>query len=206
MQDIFGDIYKANAWGGTPTQFSSGSGSDEGVNDAYVNLVLSLMKSEQISRMVDLGCGDFGSDVELPGRERLILVATSFATSFSATVRISSDQVSSFARLILLRTASLMEIFVSSGKFSSTCRTMISQLCSKNCAYRLVLITDEQVLGNSAPANCDILPYHGTRRLFGQGLQLEREPFKEKIDVLLEHSSGVDYGPTTRDVPAHRPD
>jgi len=58
-EDIFGDIYNANAWGGTPTQFSSGSGSDEGVNDAYVNLVLSLVKSEQVSRMVDLGCGDF---------------------------------------------------------------------------------------------------------------------------------------------------
>ena len=80
------------------------------------------------------GAAIFGSDVELPGRELLISVATSFATSFSATVRISSNQVSSFARLILLRTASLMEIFVSSGKFSNTCRTMISQLCSKRAA------------------------------------------------------------------------
>ena len=140
------------------------------MNDAYVNLVLSLMKkSEQISRMVDLGCGDFRVGRRIAGQGTSWDIGCDIVRDVIQRncSGISGDQVSSFARLILLKTASLMEIFVSSGKFSSTCRTMISQLCSKKIrAYRLILITDEQVLGDLALANCDILPYHGTRRLF----------------------------------------
>jgi hypothetical protein len=37
-----------------------------------------------------------------------------------------------------------------------------------------------------------ILTLSRTRRLFGQGLKLETEPFFERVEILLEHSSGSD--------------
>ena len=58
------------------------------------------------------------------------------------------------------------------------------------------MVTDEQVVGDKADSNIDINPYHGTRRLSGQGLKLEVSPFFERIEILLEHSSGSEYSTT----------
>jgi hypothetical protein len=55
-----------------------------------------------------------------------------------------------------------------------------------------LVVTDEQVVGDQSDSNADIVPYHGTRRLYGQGLRLETEPFFERVEILLEHSSGSD--------------
>ena len=198
-EDIFGDIYNANAWGGTPTQFSSGSGSDEGVNDAYVNLVLSLVKSEQVSRMVDLGCGDFRVGRRIAGQGTSYIGCDIVRDVIQRNCRDFQQPGIEFRKIDIVKDCLPNgDLCIIRQVFQHLSNDDISTVLEKSRSYRLVLITDEQVLGDSAPANCDILPYHGTRRLFGQGLRLEREPFKEKIDVLLEHSSGVDYGPTTR--------
>src|SRR4029450_11585991 len=69
----------------------------------------------------------------------------------------------------------------------------IATVLQKARQYPLLVVTDEQVVGDNSDINVDIIPYHGTRRLFGQGLRLERGPFSERVEILLEHSSGSEY-------------
>src|SRR5262249_48917541 len=71
--------------------------------------------------------------------------------------------------------------------------TTVLQKCRQ---YRLLVVTDEQVVGDESNRNADIAAYHGTRRVFGHGLKLERAPFFEDVQILLRHSSGSDCSET----------
>lgn len=61
-EEVFTKIYEQNAWGGTPGEFCSGTGSDdEHVVAAYVAAVSDAAARERFQGLsfVDLGCGDF---------------------------------------------------------------------------------------------------------------------------------------------------
>jgi hypothetical protein len=73
----------------------------------------------------------------------------------------------------------------------------IATVLRKARQYPLLVVTDELVVGDHSDGNIDILPYHGTRRLFGRGLKLETGPFFERVEILLEHSSGSEYAATS---------
>ena len=52
----FAEIYANNAWGGaTP----SGPGSDTRFNDAYLQLVQSIVNRPEVRTVLDIGCGDW---------------------------------------------------------------------------------------------------------------------------------------------------
>jgi SAM-dependent methyltransferase len=195
---IFSEIYDRNLWQGEAGTHSSGPGSLEQVNDAYINLVLSLIAREKIATIVDLGCGDFrvgqriarsgasyiGCDVCPSVIERNSRVFTGCGIEFR-TIDAVTDPLPP-GDLCIIRQV-----------FQHLSNASIMAILRKTVSYRLVLVTDEQVRGDEASSNVDILPFHGTRRLFGQGLRLERAPFHQKFDILLEHSSGSSYGPAT---------
>ena len=73
----------------------------------------------------------------------------------------------------------------------------IATVLRKARQYSLLVVTDELVVGDHSDGNIDIVPYHGTRRLFGRGLKLEAAPFFERVEILLEHSSGSEYAATS---------
>lgn len=55
---VFDDIYRHKRWGGTD-EVCSGTGSRGEAVEKYVELVVELVRRENISSIVDLGCGDF---------------------------------------------------------------------------------------------------------------------------------------------------
>jgi hypothetical protein len=55
----FSRVYATNAWGGEPGEFYSGEGSKTTFAAPYVDAVVALMRQHDVSRVVDLGCGDF---------------------------------------------------------------------------------------------------------------------------------------------------
>jgi SAM-dependent methyltransferase len=57
--EIFAEIYRKNRWGGARGRFHSGSGSSSEHAQAYADLITAFIKSYDIHRVVDLGCGDF---------------------------------------------------------------------------------------------------------------------------------------------------
>jgi SAM-dependent methyltransferase len=64
-QEIFSTIYATNAWGGAKGTFNSGSGSEDTVTRPYVEAVLGYIRQHGISRVLDLGCGDFRVGAQL---------------------------------------------------------------------------------------------------------------------------------------------
>lgn len=56
---IFSLVYSGRAWGGTGDKPCSGSGSEGPAADDYVTLVRKLIIDRNLSRIIDVGCGDF---------------------------------------------------------------------------------------------------------------------------------------------------
>jgi SAM-dependent methyltransferase len=191
-EEIFSDIYNKNRWGGERGTYCSGTGSQANIAFPYVSTIRSLISKEVVKEIVDLGCGDFevarrilspdlsylGCDI-VPG-----LVARNTARFGTDKVRfckldVVSDPLPQFGDLCIIRQV-----------LQHLSNREIVTVLRKTRRYPLVVITDEQIVGDCSDENVDMPAYHGTRRVFGQGLKVERKPFLQHVEILLEHSSG----------------
>lgn len=59
VEEVFTSTYSENRWGGSSGEYCSGSGSTEQHAITYAAIVRDLIREKGISRIVDLGCGDF---------------------------------------------------------------------------------------------------------------------------------------------------
>ena len=197
-EEIFSDIYENNRWGGEPGSYVSGTGSRPDIAGSYIAVVRTLIRSERVKRIVDLGCGDFevarrilSPDVSYVGCDIVPGLAARNAARFA------NEQIE-FRQLDIV-TDPLPEgdLCIIRQVFQHLSNRDVATVLRKAKQYPLLVVTDEQVVGDHSGGNIDIMPYHGTRRLFGQGLKLEAEPFFERVEVLLEHSSGSGYSETS---------
>lgn len=197
---VFREIYEKNLWGGEAGELSSGSGSQDDVTAPYIALVRSLIESEGITTIADLGCGDFrvgrqivSANVTYVGCDVVPSVIEANRSAYS------SEHVAFQVLDIVTDPLPDADAAIIRQVFQHLSNAEIGSVLKKLKKYRVVLITDEQVRGDEAQANADIAPFHGTRRVFGQGLKLERAPFNQRLEVLLKHSSGdsSSIGPVT---------
>jgi SAM-dependent methyltransferase len=196
-KEIFSDIYENNRWGGEPGSYTSGGGSRPDIAEPYISALRALIRNERVRYIVDLGCGDFevarrilspglsyvGCDV-VPG-----LVARNAA-------RFATEHIE-FRNLDVV-TDPLPEgdLCIIRQVFQHLSNGDIATVLRKARRYPLLVVTDEQVVGDNSDDNIDMTAYHGTRRLFGQGLKLEAGPFFERVETLLKHSSGFETSDT----------
>ena len=194
---VFSDIYRWGKWGGGPTAFFSGSGSDDTGAERYVTYVRRFIADNGIKCVLDLGCGDFRV-----GRQ---IVAEDFNYHGCDVVRELIDfNNARYARsnvrfsCLDIVTESLPdgELCMVRQVFQHLPNRDIKQVLGKLRKFRFALVTDEQIKGDDAAVNKDIQAFHGTRRMFGQGVKLERSPFDEKIEVVLEYDHPGSYGAT----------
>jgi hypothetical protein len=59
LKKLFSRIYHDNLWGGEKGEYYSGPGSDDHVGQAYAKMVKEYIAQHQITKIVDIGCGDF---------------------------------------------------------------------------------------------------------------------------------------------------
>jgi SAM-dependent methyltransferase len=192
-EEIFRDIYRNNRWGGDSGTYSSGTGSRPDVNASYIALVSSLICSERVRRVVDLGCGDFEV-----GR-RLLSPEVKYIGCDIVPELVAHNAARFATKCIEFRTLDAVtdplpegDLCIIRQVFQHLSNSDIAKVLRKCRQYRLLLVTDEQVINDKSDCNAEILAYHGTRRVFGQGLKLERAPFFEPIEILLEHPSSSD--------------
>jgi SAM-dependent methyltransferase len=191
-QEVFSDIYHKNRWGGDPGSYVSGSGSQVDVTTSYVATVRTLLQSQTVQHIVDLGCGDFQVAQRLL-RPHLTYVGCDIVPDLVArnNATFANERIKFAILDAVTDPLPPGDLCIIRQVFQHLSNKDIAAVLRKARQYPLLLITDEQMIGDEAPANVDIAPFHGTRRLFGQGLKLERSPFNEQIEVLLEHSSGA---------------
>src|SRR5436189_1697748 len=59
-KEVFSEIYQKNIWGQDNSGgFYSGTGSDDDYSIPYANTIIKFINENNISSVVDLGCGDF---------------------------------------------------------------------------------------------------------------------------------------------------
>jgi SAM-dependent methyltransferase len=58
-REVFSEVYRNNLWGGAKGEMYSGVGSRYAPAELYANAVVNFIKANDISNVVDLGCGDF---------------------------------------------------------------------------------------------------------------------------------------------------
>jgi SAM-dependent methyltransferase len=193
-KEIFSDIYENNRWGGEPGSYDSGSGSRPDTAEPYISVLRALIRKEGVKYIVDLGCGDFevARRILSPG---LSYIGCDIVPGLVArnTARFATEHIE-FRNLDIV-TDPLPEgdFCIIRQVFQHLSNGDIATVLRKTRQYPLLVVTDEQVVGDNSDTNIDINPYHGTRRLFGQGLRLELGPFFERVELLLEHSSGSEY-------------
>jgi SAM-dependent methyltransferase len=193
-EQVFSEIYATNQWGGKPGSYESGSGSRPDVTAPYVSAVQDLIQRERVRSIVDLGCGDFEVGRRLLSPE-LSYIGCDIVPSLIAhnNAKFATERVEFRTLDIVADPLPQGEMCIIRQVFQHLSNRDIATVLSKARQYPLLVVTDEQVMGDTSDVNVDIIPFHGTRRLFGRGLKLESEPFLEKVQLLLEHSSGNGY-------------
>jgi SAM-dependent methyltransferase len=190
-EQIFADIYENNRWGGRPGSYISGTGSRPDTIGSYVSAVRALIRNEGVKRIVDLGCGDFEVGRRILSPE-LRYVGCDIVPGLMArnAAQFANERVQ-FRNLDIV-TDALPEgdLCIIRQVFQHLSNRDIATVLKKARQYPLIVVTDEQVLGDRSDENIDIVPYHGTRRAFRRGLKLEAKPFFARIEILFEHSSG----------------
>jgi len=196
--EIFSDIYENNRWGGEPGSYDSGSGSRADVTASYVSALRALIRSEGITRIVDLGCGDFEVARRLLSPE-LSYVGCDIVAGLVArnAARFATERIEFCTLDAVTDPLPKGDLCIIRQVFQHLPNRDIATVLRKARQYRLVVVTDEQVVGDKSGDNNDILPYHGTRRVFGQGLKLEAAPFFQRVEILLQHSSGSEHSATS---------
>lgn len=196
--EIFSEIYARKLWGSGDEEFCSGVGSTDDIVVPYAGFVRSLIQRERITSLVDLGCGDFQVGRLLVNPE-LSYIGCDVCADL---VRHNAEQFGNDQTLFLERDMVSDplpdgELCLIRQVFQHLSNRDISAVLYKAKKYRLLLISDEQIRNDNAAENSDILPYHGTRRAFGQGLKLERAPFNIPVEAVLNQTAGRDYSAQT---------
>jgi SAM-dependent methyltransferase len=196
-QEIFSDIYENNRWGGEPGRYDSGSGSRSNVTASYIAVLRALIRSEEVERIVDLGCGNFEVAQRLLSPE-LTYVGCDIVPGLVArnAERFASERIEFRTLDVVSDPLPEGDLCIIRQVFQHLSNRDIATVLRKARQYQLIAITDEQVVGDKSRSNVDIIPYHGTRRVFGQGLKLEAAPFFERVEILLEHPSGSECSAT----------
>src|SRR5262249_22061531 len=158
-------------------------GSRAEVTACYTSVLRALIRSEGVTRIVDLGCGNFEVAQRFLSPE-LNYVGCDIVPNLVAhnTARFATERIE--FRTLDLVTDPLPngDLCVIRQVFQHLSNRDIAAVLRKVRQYRLLVVTDEQVVGDKSGSNADIMPYHGTRRVFRQGLKLEAAPFFECVE------------------------
>jgi SAM-dependent methyltransferase len=190
VAQAFETVYRTKAWGQTAGEaYCSGEGSDPGFAQPYEKLVRELINSRGISRVLDLGCGDFrvgrlicappapfqylGYDVveELVGYNRAQFGRG--GVDFRCG-NIIEDELPD-ADLCLIRQV-----------LQHLSNSQILRVLSKCTKYPCMLITEEVYTGPRCRPNRD-KPHGPDNRLYDRsGVYLDRPPFNQNAKSVLE--------------------
>jgi SAM-dependent methyltransferase len=196
---VFAEIYHRAQWGRAASGFSSGSGSNEAGSGLYVDFVTRFVAEHRIRAIVDLGCGDFRVGRQIVTDEinyhgcDIVADVIAYNTRHHARPNIAFS-----CRDIVEQELPDGELCLVRQVFQHLSNADILRVVAKLRKFSFVLITDEQVRDDKAASNADIKPFHGTRRLFGQGIKLERPPFSLPVTPVLEYDQSGDNSPLYR--------
>jgi SAM-dependent methyltransferase len=181
-EETFSEIYRRGLWGD-----GSGKGSDERYSRAYCDFVVRFARERGVTRVVDIGCGDFrvGRRIADAGFEYI-------------GVDVVKDIIQRHQRHFPGRRVTFMSLDATAEEPPAADLCLIRQVLQhlsnaeiarvlENCRhYPLKLVTEH------LPTGCDVIPNkdkpHGpdTRVCDASGVFLDEPPFSLATETMLE--------------------
>lgn len=195
VQEVFTDIYQANQWGGTSGEYCSGSGSSEHHAIVYAEILRTFIKEHGLSKVVDLGCGDF-----VVGR-KLLMDGLTYTGIDVVAALIKRNQDMFGSTNVSFRCLDIISEALPDGELclirqvlQHLSNSQITQVLGKISKYRYVVITEHYpgpgahvVPNKDKPHGADIRVYDHS------AVYLDLPPFNMTISrLMLEVRAGVD--------------
>lgn len=197
VQEAFEDIYAGNKWGAAKdgSRFSSGNGSRPEFSAPYEEFVAGFLdRHPQLTRIVDIGCGDF----QVSGRI-LARLTRPFAYTGCDIVRplIAHHQEHHARPGVEFRVLNAVEEDPPSGDVVFI-RQILQHLSNAQVAailerarrlFKVAIITESEPVAMRAP-NLDIVHGIATRIALGSGVVIDAPPYdlKPKESFEVRHS------------------
>jgi len=192
-EDVFGDIYTRNRWGGKAGELNSGSGSDDVVILPYIEMMEARAEADGFkgSVFVDLGCGDFRV-----GRKLMPLCSNYIGVDIvKAVVKRNAELYGN--ETITFKHLDIIDEDLPDGSACTIRQVLqhlsneqISKVISKLDKYKWVFITEHYPSDNkNILPNVDKVHGGGIRLYKNSGVYLSEFPFNipaEQIEQVLE--------------------
>jgi Methyltransferase domain len=187
--DVFAEVYRTKAWGGSEGEaFNSGEGSEHRFAAAYAAWVNQFVIEQALHDIVDLGCGDFRV-----GR----LLNTSREVGYTG-IDVVADLIRSHQErfqnaYIEFRCANIIEDELPSGDLclirqvlQHLSNNQISRILNACSKYRYVLVTEDVFVGPKGRPNLDMPAGFETRGKDRSGVFLDLPPFNLPLRTVLK--------------------
>jgi SAM-dependent methyltransferase len=189
VEEAFTTIYKSQAWGALRNQpFCSGQGSicEEAVGP-YCDIIRAFVEANKITRMVDLGCGDFAVG------SRLITAGVHYSGIDVVPDLIRYNQEHFGSPDIEFRCINIIDDELPQGDLCLV-RQVLQHLSNAQILrtvkalgrYRYVIVTEHVYAGTRLRRNRDQPQGPGTRIPKRSGVFLESPPFNCPAKIVLE--------------------
>ena len=187
--EVFGEIYRTNAWGGEAGNYFSGTGSIGRAADAYVQAVNGFITKQGISSVVDIGCGDYRIGQKI-ACDRYVGIDVVDALIERNREQFASDSVD-FTCLDAATAPELPsgELCLVRQVLQHLSNAQILAILPKLRQFRFVLVTEHYPSdADFRQPNADLVHGQDTRLSFGSGVYLDQPPFNQRTELLLECS------------------
>jgi SAM-dependent methyltransferase len=187
--EAFSTIYQSHAWGSRPDRpFCSGDGSiREDVVGPYCETIRAFIEGNNIKRVVDIGCGDFGVG------SRLTRPDVHYTGIDVVPDLISYNQESFGSPSVEFRCLNIIEDDPPPGELCLVRQVLqhlsnrqIQQTLKSLSRYQYVILTEHVYSGAGLRRNLDKPQGPGTRIPKRSGVFLESPPFNCPAKLLLE--------------------
>ena len=195
IKNAFTKIYKSNEWGTGESKFYSGTGShDVAIIKPYIQLLINLIKNNNIYKITEVGCGDFfvmsqvlsqlaskGYEVEYAGLDVVDALIEHNIEHFS------SDKIHFLCEDAAKNNDDLPpgELLIIRQVLQHLDNKSILKILSKTTKYKYVLVTEHIYEGEDVKYNVDKRVNESTRLNMFSGVYLDKPPYNYKNIVHL---------------------
>jgi SAM-dependent methyltransferase len=197
-QKIFTKIYLDNIWGQPKSEspFYSGTGSDEEYAKIYAFSLTKFIIENNITSMVDLGCGDFRVGSKILNDVNIDYIGVDIVPDL-----IDYNNQNFYNNNITFRCLNIVKDILPIAELC-TIRQVLQHLSNndikrvlKKCKdYKYLIITEHLPCSDSLIPNIDKLSDENIRLINNSGVYLDKPPFNLKVKELLTVYPEVEKG------------
>jgi SAM-dependent methyltransferase len=186
-REVFSEVYKSNSWGGKRGQLYSGYGSRFAQAERYVGVVVDFIKQNNITDVVDLGCGDFEIGKHIaPACANYVGVDVVPAVIESNQKQFGGKHIRFECLDITEDTLPNADLCLIRQVFQHLSNSEIIKVLAKARKYKYLIVT-EHFSNTITTINKDIVHGRRTRVEENSAVFLEKPPFNvADLELLLE--------------------